>query len=103
MLAQKEYYEIFIYNNEIAIVEKIDDVIYNYFKDTFEYVYHTKNCDTYPLDKNFDAGIVMLIVSGNHLYELLDDLREQGFCEAIEFSFIDDYFNSNYKQIGKAF
>lgn len=114
MLVQKEYYEIFIYNNEIAIVEKIDEDIYNYFKDTFDYVYHTKNGDTYQQYENFDAFIDMLItedacidvliVAGEkHLYELLDDLREQGFCDSIEFKFIDDYFGGNYKQYIKAF
>lgn len=101
MLAQK--YEIFIYNNEIAIVEKIDEDIYNYFKDTFECVYHTKNGDTYPLHENIDAGIDMLIVDYEHLNNLLYDLQEQEFCEKIEFSFIDDYFNGNYKQYSKAF
>ena len=99
----QQYYQIFIYNNEIAIVEKIDEDIYNYFKDTFDYVYHTKSGDTYQLNRNFDAGIALLIVDDNHLYELLDDLREQGFCETIEFSFIDDYFSGNYNQYGSAF
>ena len=103
MLEQKEYYEIFIYNNEIAVVEKIDEDIYNYFKDTFEYVYHTTNGDTYPINQNFDACIDLLIVDYEHLYELLDDLREQGFCDTIEFSFIDDYFNGDYNQYGQAF
>lgn len=103
MLAKKEYYEIFIYNNEIAVVEKIDDDIYNYFKDTFEYVFHTKKGDTYPLHENFDACFDMLIVDDDHLYELLDELRGQGFCDTIEFSFIDDYFNANYNQSWKAF
>lgn len=103
MLEQKEYYEIFIYNNEKAIVEKIDNDIYNYFKDTFEYVYHTKSGDTYQLDENLETGIDMLIVDDNYLDELLNDLIEQGFCETIEFSFIDDYFNGNYEQYGQAF
>ena len=98
-----QYYQIFIYNNEIAIVEKIDNDIYNYFKDIFEYVYHTKNGDTYQLDRNFEAGIDLLIVDDNHLYELLDDLREQGFCETFKLSFIDDYFNSDYNQFVKLF
>lgn len=101
MLPQK--YEIFIYNNELAIVEKIDEDIYNYFKDIFEYVYHTKNGDTYKLNRNFDAGIDLLIVDDDHLYNLLDDLIEQGFCETIEFKFIDDYFNDNYNQCGEDF
>lgn len=101
MLSQ--YYEIFIYNNELAIVEKIDEDIYNYFKGVFDCVYHTKNSDTYQLNRNFEGGIDLLIVDDKHLYELLDDLREQGFCETIKLSFIDDYFNGNYNQYGKAF
>lgn len=96
-------YEIFIYNNEIAVVEKIDNDIYNYFKDTFDSVYHTKNGNIYQLHENFDACINMLIVDDDHLYELLDDLREQGFCETIEFKFIDDYFNGNYNQFRQSF
>ena len=98
MLPQKEYYEIFIYNNEIAVVEKIDDDIYNYFKDIFDDVYHTKNGETYQLHENIEADIDMLIVDDEHLYELLDDIREEGFCDTIEFSFIDDYFNVKYNQ-----
>lgn len=98
-----QYYEIFIYDNELAIVEKISDDIYNYFKDIFHNVYHTKNGDTYPLHENFDAGIVTLIVDDDHLYALLDDLREQEFCDTINLSFIDDYFNGNDNQYGQAF
>lgn len=101
MLAQ--YYEIFIYNNELAIVEKIDEDIYNYFKDIFEYVYHTKSGDTYQLNRNFEACIDLLIVDEKHLYELLDDLIDQGFCEIIKLGFIDDYFSGNYNQYGQAF
>ena len=101
MLSQ--YYEIFVYDNELAIVEKIDEDIYNYFKDTFDYVYHTKSEDAYPLHKNFDAGSDMLIVDDKHLYQLLDDLREQGFCETVKLSFIDDYFNDDYNQFSQAF
>lgn len=86
-------YEIIIYNNEIAVVKKIDNDIYNYFKDTFDSVYHTKNGNIYQLYEIFDACINMLIVDDDHLYELLDDLKEQGFCDTIEFKFIDDYFN----------
>lgn len=98
MLPQKGYYEIVIYNNEKAVVEKIDNDIYNYFKDTFESVYHTKNGNIYQLHEIFDACINMLIVDNDeHLYELLDDLREQGFCENIEFSWIDDYAYEPYK------
>lgn len=98
-----QYYYIIIKDNKLAEVDKIDKEKYNYFENIFNYVYHTENDDTYPLHKNFDAGIDMLIVDDDHLYQLLDDLKEQGFCDTIEFSFIDDYFNGNYKQYGKAF
>ena len=84
MLAQ--YYDIIIKDNNLAEVEKIDEDKYNYFKSIFDYVYHTKNGDTYPLHKNLDADIDMLIVDDDNLYKLLDDLREQGFCDCIEFT-----------------
>ena len=102
MLAPKGYYDIIIKDNNLAEVDKIDVEKYNYFKNIFNYVYHTENGDTYPLHKNLDAGIDMLIVD-EHLYELLDDLIEQGFCDTIEFNFIDDYFHGNYNQYYKAF
>lgn len=92
-----QYYEIIIYNNEIAVVEKIDNDIYNYFKDTFDSVYHTKNGNIYQLHEIFDACINMLIVDDDHLYELLDDLREQGFCDKVEFNYIDGYGYEAYK------
>lgn len=103
MLEQKEYYDIIIKDNNFAEVDKIDEDIYNYFKDTFEYVYHTKNGNTYQLHKNFDACIDMLIVDDDRLNELLNDLIDQGFCDTIEFNFIEDYFRGNYNQYGKAF
>lgn len=90
-------YKIIIYNNEIAVVEKIDNDIYNYFKDTFDSVYHTKNGNIYQLHEIFDACINMLIVDDDHLYELLDDLREQGFCDTVDFNFIDGYSYEAYK------
>ena len=96
-------YDVIIKDNNLAIVDKIDDDTYNYFANIYDYVYHAKNGDTYPLHKNLDARIDMLIVDDEHLYELLDDLKEQGFCDTIEFNFIDDYFNGNYNQYGKAF
>lgn len=101
MLPQK--YAIIIKDNELAEVSKIDEDKYNYFKSIFNYVYHTKNGDTYPLHKNFDACIDMLIVDDDHLCKLLDDLREQGFCDTVEFTFIEDFFRGNYKQYIKAF
>ena len=101
MLAQ--YYEIIIFDNDLATVEKIDVEKYNYFKNIFNYVYHAKNGETYPLHKNIKACIDVLIVDDEHLYELLDDLKEQEFCDTIEFSFIDDYFSGNYNQYGQGF
>ena len=76
-----QYYDIIIKDNDLATVEKIDYDQYNYFKSIFNYVYHTESGETYPLHKNLDAGIDMLIVDGDHLYELLDDLRDQGFYD----------------------
>ena len=80
-MLEKLYFDIIIKDNNSVEIEKIDNDKYNYFKDTFDYVYHTKNGDTYPLHKNIDAGIDMLIVDGEHLHNLLDDLRDQGFCD----------------------
>ena len=92
-----QYYDIIIKDNNLATVEKIDVDKYDYFASIFNYVYHTKKGDTYPLHKNLDAGIDMLIVDDYHLYELLDDLRDQEFCDAIEFCWIDGYSYETYK------
>ena len=100
----EQCYDIMIKDNNLAIVEKIDNDNYNYLKSIFNYVYHTKNGETYPLHKNLDACIDMLIVDNDkHLNELLNDLTDQGFCESIEFAFIEDYFRGNYMQYVQAF
>ena len=99
----QQYYEIVIKDNNLAIVDKIDYETYKNLEKHFEYVYHTKNGESYPLDKDLELCRDILLVNDNHLYELLDDLRDQGFCETIKLSFIDDYFNGNYNQYGKAF
>ena len=99
----QQYYDIMIKDNNLATVEKIDNDNYNYLKSIFNYVYHTKNGETYPLHKNLDACIDMLIVDDDHLNELLNDLTDQGFCESIEFAFIEDYFRGNYEQYVQAF
>lgn len=83
-MLEKIYFDIIIKDNNMVEIEKIDEDKYNYFEYIFDYVYHTKNGDAYPLHKNIEAGIDMLIVDGDHLYELLDDLREQGFCDKYE-------------------
>lgn len=77
----QQYFAIIVKDNLLAEVSKIDEDKYNYFAYIFDCVYHSKNGDTYKLHKNFDAGIDMLIVDDEHLYELLDDLKEQGFCD----------------------
>ena len=93
----QQYYDIIIKDNNFATVEKIDEDKYNYFKSIFNCVYHTKNGDTYPLHKNLDACMDMLIVNDDHLWELLDDLKEQGFFDTIDFGWIDDYGYDPYK------
>ena len=87
----QQYYDIIIKDNNLATVEKIDVDKYDYFASIFNYVYHAKNGKTYPLHKNLDAGIDMLIVDDDHLWELLDDLKEQDFFDTIDFGWIDDY------------
>lgn len=76
-----QYFTIIVQDNTLVEVSEIDEDKYNYFAYIFDYVYHTKNGDTYQLHKNLDAGIDMLLVDGEHLYEVLDDLKEQGFCD----------------------
>ena len=86
-----QFYDIVIKDNNLATVEKIDADKYNYFASIFDYVYHTKNGETYPLHKNLDTGIDVLIVDNDHLWELLDDLKEQGFFDTIDFGWLDEY------------
>ena len=83
-----QYYEIIIKDNNLAIVSKIEHETYKILEKNFEYVYHTKNGDTYQLHKNFEAGVDIVIVDDDHLFELLDDLREQGFCDTVEFNYV---------------
>lgn len=99
----QQYYDIIIKDNCLAEVSKIDEDKYNYFSSIFNYLYHTKNGETFQMHKNLDAGIDMLIVDGDHLYELLDDLRDQGFCDCVDFNFIDDYLNGKGDLYLKAF
>ena len=87
----QQNYEIVIKDNNLAIVDKIDYETYKNLEKHFEYVYHTKNGETYQLHKNFEAGVDLLIVDDNHLFELLDDLKEGGFCDTVEFNYIDEY------------
>lgn len=77
----QQYYEIVIENNNLAIIHKINFDEYKFFKNNFEYVYYTKNGKKYPLSKDSILCIDTLVVDDAHLYELLDGLIEQGFCD----------------------
>ena len=101
MLSQ--YYEIVIKDNNLAIVDKIEYETYKNLEKHFECIYHTKKGESYPLDKDLEVCRDILVVDDDHLNELLHDLIDQGFCENIKLSFIDDYFNDNYKQFSQAF
>ena len=87
----KEYYEIVIKDNNLAIVDKIDYETYKNLENHFDYVYHSKNGESYPLDKDLELCRDILLVDDDHLYELLDDLRDQEFCDTVEFNYINDY------------
>ena len=92
-----QYYEIVIKDNNLAIVEKIDYDTYKNLEQYFEYLYHTKNGETYPLDKDLELGRDILLVDDDNLYKLLDDMKEQGFCDTVEFNFIEGYSYNYYK------
>lgn len=77
----KQYFIIYIKDNNLLQACQIDEERYNYFDNTFNYVYHAENGDTYPLDKDLERGIDKLIVDGEHFYELMEDLRDQGFYD----------------------
>ena len=80
-MLEKQYFAVIIKDNNLVEIEKIDEERYNFFAYIFDCVYHTKNRETYPLYKNTDAGTDLLLVDGEHLYELLDDMKEQGFYD----------------------
>ena len=83
MLA-KQYFIIDIKDNNLMETFENDNETYKNLEQHFEYLYHTKSGETYPLDKDSDRGIDTLIVDGEHFYELLEDMNEQGFYEAEE-------------------
>lgn len=76
----EQYFAIIVKDNYLAEVSKIDEDTYNYFDYTFDFVYHTQKGYSFKMDEDSDAGVDMLIVDGNHLYELLEDLKTEGFC-----------------------
>lgn len=76
-----QYYTIIIKNYKLDEVSKIDEDKYNYFMNTFEFIYHNQKGDTFKMHENMDANIYMIIVDDDHFYELLDDMKEQGFYD----------------------
>lgn len=80
-MLEKQYFIIYVKDNNLLEACKIDEERYNYFEYTFKYVYHTKSGHTFPLDKDLQRGIDTLIVDSEHFYELLDDMKEQGFYD----------------------
>lgn len=77
----KKYFIIYIKDNNLLEACEIEEERYNYFDYTFNYVYHTQNGDTYPLDKDLERGIDILVVDDEHFHELLDDMKAQGFYD----------------------
>ena len=94
MLSQ--YYEIIIKDNNLAIVDKIEYETYKNLEKHFECIYHTKKGESYPLDKDLEVCRDILVVDDDHLNELLDDLKEQGFCDSVEFNYNDKYLYDPY-------
>ena len=82
----QQYYEILIKDNDFGVIYKIDYDTYKLFENTFNTVYHTKKGNAFKMDCNYKKGIDILIVDDDHLYSLLDDLRDQGFCDSVEFT-----------------
>ena len=80
-MLEKQYFIIYIKDNNLLEACEIDEERYNYFSYIFDCVYHTKNGDTYPLDKDLERGIDILVTDGEHFHDLLDDMKEQGFYD----------------------
>ena len=76
-----QYYEIKIKNNDFGVVYKIDSDTYKLFEETFGTVYHTKKGYAFKMSCDYERGIDIIIVDDDHLHELLDDLKEEGFCD----------------------
>ena len=92
----EQYYQIVIKDNDLAIVDKIDYETYKILEKHFKYVYHTKNGESYPLDKDLELCRDILLADDVHLYELLDDIKEEGFCDTVEFNYIENYLYDPY-------
>ena len=93
----QQYYEIVIKDNNLAIVDEIDYDTYKNLEQHFDYVYHSKNGESYPLDKDLELCRDIILVDDDHLWELLDDLKDQEFCDSVEFNYIDGYGYDPYK------
>ena len=77
----QQYYEILVKDNDFGVVYKIDYETYKRYENTFDNVYHTKKGYAFKMACDHEKGIDILIVDDNHLHELLDDLKEEGFCD----------------------
>ena len=81
-----------IKNNDFGVVYKIDYDTYKLFESTFVTVYHTKKGYSFKMGGDYEKGIDYIIVDDEHLYELLDDLRDQGFCDPDNLYYNDKAF-----------
>lgn len=88
MLAQ--YYEIMVKDNDFGVIYTIDYDTYKLFESTFDAVYHTKKGNAFKMDCDYEKRIDKLIVDDDHLKELLDDMKEEGFCDTENL-----YFNNH--------
>ena len=85
-----QYYEIMVKDNDFGVIYTIDYDTYKLFENTFETVYHTKKGNSFKMDCDYEKRIDLLIVDDDHLKELLDDMKEEGFCDTENL-----YFNSH--------
>ena len=86
----QQYYEIMVKDNDFGVIYKIDYDTYKLFESTFDTVYHTKKGYAFKMDCDYERGIDLIIVDDDHLKELLDDMKEEGFCDTENL-----YFNNH--------
>lgn len=87
-----QYFEILVKNNDFGVVYKIDNDTYKLFENTFDTVYHTKKGHAFKMNCDFEKGVDILIVDDDNLKELLDDFKEQGFCDPENLHYYDNAF-----------
>lgn len=87
-----QYYEILVKNNDFGVVYKIDNDTYKLFENTFDTVYHTKKGNSFKMACDYERGTDFIIVDDDHLKELLDDFKDQGFCDPENLYYNDHAF-----------